>query len=243
MFVNLPGSALCSATYFLEGDYILSPFTFDTIMVLYAQLEARQWPTVDAFIDAQQQDKQEELKAAAEKSFIPALQYFNKRFVGPDALMAVEMERFKYARLSAPHQFLLHNATFPLAGAVKAMPLAERMLFQNALPFLNEKVHRELDAERAAYIALAGQFLPPSSLGKKKNVFMGELTDALLLWWSVNEHLLPKWAWFTRKMLLIQPSSASVERVFSIVNRIYSKDRYSTLNDMIELSVMLAYNK
>ena len=44
-------------------------------------------------------------------------------------------------------------------------------------------------------------------------------------------------------VILIQPSSASVERVFSIVNRIYSKDRYSTLNDMIELSVMLAYNK
>ncbi len=168
---------------------------------------------------------------------------FKKRFIGPTALMAAEMERFKHARLAAPHQFLLHQGSFPTAEAVKGMAHAEKTLFQHALPFLNEAAHREMDNERAAYTALAGQFVPPSSHGKKKAVFMCELTTALLLWWKVQERLLPKWSWFVKKMLLIQPSSASVERVFSIVNRIYSKDRYSSLNDMIELSVMLAYNK
>jgi hypothetical protein len=241
----LTGSPLCSATYFLEGDYILAPFTYDTIVALNASLEARHWPTVDAFIARQPEDKRGDLRGAAENSFLPALQYFQARFIGTavkEAKMAVEMELFKFARLAAPHQFLLHKGTLPSWEAVNAMPRAQRELFRSALPFLDKEHHIGLTSEMAGYAALATHFNPPPSQGMKKEQFMKELSDALLLFWKVYEARLPSWSWFAKKVFLVQPSSASVERVFSILKRVYTHDRASSLNDVIELSCMMAYN-
>ena len=45
------------------------------------------------------------------------------------------------------------------------------------------------------------------------------------------------------KMSLLQPSSGAAERVFSVLNNSFGKRQLSTLEDYVEASVMLQYNK
>ena len=43
-------------------------------------------------------------------------------------------------------------------------------------------------------------------------------TVNMLDWWKQNEDVLPNWSSAARRTMLIQPSSAAAERVFSLLN-------------------------
>ena len=60
-------------------------------------------------------------------------------------------------------------------------------------------------------------------------------------WWKSHSTEPPKWADAFRYILLVQPSSAAAERVFSILQG-FTAQQQSSLEDYIELSVMLQYN-
>ena len=60
-------------------------------------------------------------------------------------------------------------------------------------------------------------------------------------WWKNHATELPNWATAFRAVILVQPSSAAAERVFSILQR-FTAQQESSLEDYIELSVMLQYN-
>ena len=62
----------------------------------------------------------------------------------------------------------------------------------------------------------------------------------LIAWWKRLAIELPKWANAFKKVL-VQPSSAAAERVFSILPR-FTAQQQSSLEDYIELSVMLQFN-
>ena len=64
----------------------------------------------------------------------------------------------------------------------------------------------------------------------------------ILDWWKQNELALPCWAAALRKVLLVQPSSAASERVFSLVKSSFNPQQQSSLQDYIETSLMLQYN-
>ena len=53
----------------------------------------------------------------------------------------------------------------------------------------------------------------------------------------------PKWAAAARIAFALTPSSASCERVFSLMAWMFSSDQYSTLGDQMEAGMMLRYNK
>ena len=57
---------------------------------------------------------------------------------------------------------------------------------------------------------------------------------------STSGHL-PHWVALIRKLLLVQPSFASAERVFSFLNTL-SVQQEGALEDYIEASVMIRYN-
>lgn len=59
---------------------------------------------------------------------------------------------------------------------------------------------------------------------------------SLVDWWMRHEQKLPCWAEPCQKVLLCQPSSGAVERVFSTLN-----NSFKTI--IIELSLMLQHNK
>ena len=63
-----------------------------------------------------------------------------------------------------------------------------------------------------------------------------------LKWWKVNAPVLPNWASAARKVLLVQPSSAASERVFSLLKASFQEQQDGTLQDYLEASLMLQYN-
>ena len=71
-------------------------------------------------------------------------------------------------------------------------------------------------------------------------------TDAnfcALKWWKTNSPELPTWAACAKKVLLVQPSSAAFERVFSLLNSSFQEQQDAALQDYIEASLMLQYNR
>ena len=52
-----------------------------------------------------------------------------------------------------------------------------------------------------------------------------------LEWWESNEAKLPNWASFLIKLVLVQPSSAAMKRVFSLLSNSFSKIKTSSLED------------
>ena len=61
-------------------------------------------------------------------------------------------------------------------------------------------------------------------------------------WWKNHAIELPNWAAAFRLVLLVQPSSAAAERVFSILQCCFNEKQRSSLEDYIELSIMLQFN-
>ena len=64
-----------------------------------------------------------------------------------------------------------------------------------------------------------------------------------LEFWRRHKDSLPSWAAALRKVLLVQPSSAASERVFSLLKQSFGEQQTLSLQDYIEASLMLQYNK
>lgn len=62
-------------------------------------------------------------------------------------------------------------------------------------------------------------------------------------WWKRHdEQDLPYWSSALKDILLVKPSSAAFERVFSLLQHSFNNQQYSSLEDYIEVSLMLQYN-
>ena len=64
-----------------------------------------------------------------------------------------------------------------------------------------------------------------------------------LRWWKNNCTSLPHWSALARQILLVQPSFAAAERVFSLLTNSFGDQQTNALQDYIETSIMLQYNK
>ena len=62
-------------------------------------------------------------------------------------------------------------------------------------------------------------------------------------WWKTNAAMLPNWSSIARKIMLIQPSSTAVERVFSLLKASFGEQQEASLQDYVEASLMLQFNK
>lgn len=65
--------------------------------------------------------------------------------------------------------------------------------------------------------------------------------DEKVRWWAAHCETLPHWSALVKQLLLIHPSSAAAERVFSLLSSLSSQQE-SALEDYIETSVMIRYN-
>ena len=57
--------------------------------------------------------------------------------------------------------------------------------------------------------------------------------------WKLNTISLPRWSAAVRRALLVQPSSAAAERVFSLLQLSFGGQQDNSLQDYIEASLML----
>ena len=103
-----------------------------------------------------------------------------------------------------------------------------------AFPFLDEDKIIDLGAELPRYLAAAeGAVFPGDSLAEK--------AEKKVKWWKDHAQDLPHWANAARVML-VQPSSAAAERVFSLLKSTFNDQQASALQDYLETSTMLQYN-
>ena len=105
------------------------------------------------------------------------------------------------------------------------------LLVIETFPFLDsDEIINGLKAELPDYLAAAEDV---SVLNEEQKVE----------WWHRQEERLPRWVTVVKQVLLIQPSSAAAERVFSILKASFNEQQDCALVDYIQASVMAQYNK
>ena len=105
----------------------------------------------------------------------------------------------------------------------------EQEEFRN-FPFLdNDNIIANLARELPDYLAAADGVVMANEEEK-------------LAWWAAHSDTLPHWAGVVKKLLVIQPSSASAERVFSLLKNAFNDQQDNGLGDYLEASVMIRYN-
>ena len=129
--------------------------------------------------------------------------------------LKMPMKIFKAARFFSP---LKMNEIQPTAADIDCLKV---------FPFLTTAIEL-LQRELPTYLAKATDVSTEIEIWK---------------WWQNNSEELPHWSSAAHKVFLIQPSSAAAERVFSILNNTFGSQQQSSLNDYIEASLMVQYNK
>lgn len=149
----------------------------------------------------------------AQSCIQPGLQYFTTQL---GSSLKVSLAAFKAARLLNPHKI------------VEMLPTASDVDQLSAFPFVTSMVLSNLNAELPTYVAKADGVDP---------------SFCHLRWWKNNCDSLPHWSALAPQILLVQPSSAAAERVFSLLANSFGDQQTNALQDYIEASIMIQYNK
>ena len=78
---------------------------------------------------------------------------------------------------------------------------------------------------------------PASPDVKEANAFDDEV------WWHSHREKLPHWHAAATKLFLHMPSSASVERVFSVLKNIIGDQQSNGLKDLVEGTMLINFNQ
>ena len=211
------GVYFVKATYYLEGDGPLIFSCYEKLSAVSQAVAVGHYPITTAVareIASGDAALQNQLVAQAKACIQPGLNFFQQKF---SVQFHTVVRAFKVARLCCTIQVQVLKPT--------ADSLEE---FRN-YPFLNDdSCIASLAQELPAYLA-AAEGVTVSNESEKVD------------WWAAHRETLPNWAAVVKKLLLIQPSSASAERVFSLLNTFSSQQEHA-LEDCLESSVMLRYN-
>ncbi len=202
-------------TYFLEGDGPLSLYAYEKIKALYNCISVGHYPNSVAVAKKLAHGNpivNNQLLTYAATCLIDAYTYFKRKF---DSDLHNAMELFKVARYFSPAKV---NELKPCASAIASF---------NICPFIDNTVIIKLQEELPTYLAAAEDVA-------------GDIDTTN--WWKNHSNDLPQWSSIFKLIILIQPSSASAERVFSILQSSFQSQQESSLEDYIELSVMMQYN-
>ena len=209
------GEVIVKATYQLESDGALVFECYEVIRSIIATIHTAHYPNVQAIAHKVSSDNttNQQWINYAYSCLQPGIDYFLARF-NDDTVSP--LSSFKAARLFSPCKVSVMK---PVAANVDDL---------SSFPFLNDD---------ATLSSLKKEL--PTYLAKAEDVSDG--VD-LLQWWKNAETDLPAWALATKKVLLVQPSSAAAERVFSIMNNSFNDRQMNSLEDYVEVSVMLQFN-
>ena len=207
------GRPFVTTTYKLEGDRALVLQCYEVVEEVQASVQSGHTPNIDAVVrelSTSMPQRQAQLKAYSQRCVQPGLDYFTTQLhTNLHDALAV----FKAARLFSPHKLKVMQ---PVATSVDSLAL-----FQ----FLNQdEILTGLKEELPAYIAKCSDVSPEISAVE---------------WWKINCHGLLRWSNAAKQVLLLQPSSAAAERVFSLLTASFSEQQQHSLNNYVET---LQYN-
>ena len=143
----------------------------------------------------------------------PGINYFYEALNGP---LQSCIKAFQAARLFSPSK--VHEIN-PSANEVDSL---------KAFPFFNDISMIGLKEELPTYLS--------------KAIDVSADYDPIQ-WWSNHSQELPRWSDAVQKVFLVQPSSAGAERAFSLLSNSFGDQQQNCLEDYIEASLMLQYNK
>ena len=210
------GEPFVKGTYNLEGDGSLALRCYEIVDTIRASIHTANTPNVLAIAEKLSvggPHTKQFLINHARACIQPGIDYFNKQI---DTTLQGPLAAFKAARFFSPQK--LYDLQ-PDASSIESL---------RAFPFFHDEDLQSLKAELPAYLVKAAGVT--SSIDP-------------LQWWQRNATCLPHWASAARKVVLVQPSSAASERVFSLLNSTFGDQHDNTLQDYLEASLMLQYNK
>lgn len=253
---------LVKATYTLEADGAVGLVTYKTIQELRASLQAPALPNATAlrtlFSSGAPPAVQQYWSGVIAEIVQPGLDYFTEKI----AEMNLQMKAFRGISVFDPWQ----------AVAMSDAELHSRLEDLGVLRFLTNQDKQALRDSLALYKAavvtatttppgLAREPLPaPAATASRSGLPRGAVPttpfetdyaqaslkphDRALLFWRKQQAAgdLAPWIVVLRKVLLVQPSSAAAERVFSLLKQSFNHLQGAALNDYVELSLMLQYN-
>ena len=156
------------------------------------------------------------LERSAKACVEPAITWFLRKFNVDlyDVVVA-----FKAARLFCPVRIQWLKPTNALVESLRAFPFLD-----------SDTTNDGLKAELPAYLASAEDVVIPI---EEKKVEL----------WCEHEEQLPRWASAVKQVLLVQPSSATAERVLSILKASFNEQQNCALVDYLQASVMSQCNE
>ena len=209
------GKCLVQATYKLEGDGPLALECYEVIQMVLASIRTGYYPNLEAVsrkLSGVDQEAYEHWMRHGLDCVEPGLQHFDRTING---VLSNTLEFFKVARLFNPKKALEMNLD---AAVIDCL---------GVVPFFDASTIANLKTELPQYLAKAMDVSPDYDL---------------LQFWKLNSPQLLHWSSAAKKILLVQPSSAAAERVFSMLTTSFGHLQNQSLNDYIELSLMLQYN-
>ena len=209
------GAPLVKATYNLEGDGALVWQCHDQISTVLNAITTSHHPNVTAIVarvTGGNRVAYQQGIAYAGKCVKGAQDYFRQKMNGE---LKDQVLAFKAAKFFWPQRAVDLGLTSTDLDSLLAFP------------FFSTAVTDGLKEELPQYLTLAAD--------------ASHEIDPLE-WWKCHETDLPKWSRAARQVVLVQPSSAAAERVFSILKSSFGDQQTQALEDYIEASVQLQYN-
>ena len=211
------GEKFVKATYDLEGDGALVFKCFQVVETLTAAIHTAYFPNLEAVARSLSRGATtaaQQLVTYGKSCVQPGQDYFLSKMSNE---LKCCCDAFKAAQLFVPHK--LHEMQ-PTAADIDQL---------KSLPFLdNAHVLHNLKAELSSYLAAASS---------------ATASIDTLEWWASHHEALPHWSAAVQEVSLVQPSSAAVERVFSILKSSFGPQQDNSLQDYVQSSLMLQYNK
>lgn len=188
----------------------------------------------------------------------PVLHKFDSMFILPDGKLFDTMQLYHALQLVDSLKILLFAAN---EINQRINYLLDHVPFIRAANInMNGSIREGLRTELAIYIELARTYIENGATLTIDQLVAGNiaaLNDAedgippvanlsnepLISWWKGNNRRIPTWTrWILQLAVLIVPSSAGAERVFSIIRWMFGDDQDAGLEDLKEGSLLLRYN-
>ena len=109
-------------------------------------------------------------------------------------------------------------------------------IYANLPMQIQEQLQARLVSEIPTYLELAAAVANEVLINNSEE-------GGLLSWWFSVRFRLPTWYSLLEEIVIFQPSSAAAERVFSLVDAMFSSNREQCLEDLKKGSVMVRYNE
>ena len=201
------------ATYNLEGDRPLVLTAYREISSLHSTVTNQHYPNVAVIAKKESAGNtcnEQQLLRYANNCVKPAYEYFQEKFDYYNGELKDVLSAFKAARFFSPSQM---DEIRPASGDMDSL---------KSFSFIEDSLVDRLKDELPQYQAAVED--------------VSQEVDTIK-WWKDHQNELPAWAEACKLVLLVQPSSAAAERVFSLLENSFSSSQTSALEDYISLSI------